>query len=223
MSKQDVDKHVTSQKTDIRGREPKKYVFVAIISAFSTLGLVVAGVLLYQVLAPSTAISPVSQRQSSNSLVIQPGQYVQSAFGNQAQVELTAVRRISNSPDEVSVEMRITRLTDNTLASDIINFGSTTARDPLTEETYQAIDMLNRSSGTLSLYQMRRGQPVAGYTVLKIPRNVNRIDLFIDDAGAFKNVPITQSEQIFSDTLNSSANRASSTSLVKGTSTNPEP
>ncbi len=112
---------------------------------------------------------------------------MQTALGNKAQVELTAVRRIPGAPDEVSVEIRINRLADDAVGSDIINVGSATARNPITSETYQAVDFLKRSPETVSLYQMRRGQPVEGYVVLKVPAGVMVIDIFIPETGAFKN------------------------------------
>ena len=121
---------------------------------------------------------------------------MQTALGNKAEVELTAVRRIPGTPDEVSVEMRINRLTDDAVGSDIINVGGTSARNPITSETYQAVDFLKRSSGTVSLYQMRRGQPVEGYVVLKVPAGVNAIDIFVPETGAFRNVAIANANQL---------------------------
>ena len=188
-----------------------KYFLVALLSALSTLGLVAAGWWLYQrmqvedaiaptevpvttasptvspTVAPTAPVAPVAPAPS---LGIQPGQFVQPALSNKGQVELIAVRRIPGAPDEVSVDMRINRLADDVVGGDLINVGGTTARNPITSETYQSLDPLKRSSGAVSLYQMRRGQPQEGYVVLKVPAGVSTLDIYVDQTQAFKNVPI---------------------------------
>ncbi|MBD1899110.1 hypothetical protein NDI44_07880 [Trichocoleus sp. DQ-A3] len=195
-----------------RRNNGSKYFLVALLSALSTLGLVAAGWWLYQrmqqenAIAPAevpvtTASPPVSPTISPTvpptapvalvpSLGIQPGQFVEPALSNKGQVELIAVRRILGAPDEVSVDMRINRLADDVVGGDLINVGGTTARNPITSETYQALDPLKRSSGTVSLYQMRLGQPQEGYVVLKVPAGVSTLDIYVDQTQAFKNVPI---------------------------------
>ncbi|MBD2741096.1 hypothetical protein [Coleofasciculus sp. FACHB-1120] len=195
-----------------RRNNGSKYFLVALLSVLSTLGLVAAGWWLYQRMQQENAIAPaeipvttasptVSPTISPTvapsaavapapSLGIQPGQFVQPALSNKAQVELIAVRRILGAPDEVSVDMRINRLADDVVGGDLINVGGTTARNPITSETYQALDPLKRSSATVSLYQMRRGQPQEAYVVLKVPAGVNALDIYVDQTQAFKNVPI---------------------------------
>ncbi|MBD1837257.1 hypothetical protein [Coleofasciculus sp. FACHB-501] len=198
-----------------RRNNGSKYFLVALLSALSTLGLVAAGWWLYQRMQQENAIAPaevpvttasptvsstisptvaptapVAPVAPAPSLGIQPGQFVEPALSNKGQVELIAVRRILGAPDEVSVDMRINRLADDVVGGDLINVGGTTARNPITSETYQALDPLKRSSGTVSLYQMRRGQPQEGYVVLKVPAGVSTLDIYVDQTQAFKNVPI---------------------------------
>lgn len=203
MSKQDFDR--PAAPTQIRNRgNGIKYVLVAVVSVLATLGLVASGLWLSRLFGSREAITPSNTQVAGGntttanpaaSVGIQSGQFVQTALGNKAQVELTAVRRIPGAPDEVSVEMRINRLTDDAVGSDIINVGSATARNPITSETYQAVDFLKRSSGTVSLYQMRRSQPVEGYVVLEVPAGVNAIDIFVPETGAFRNVAIADANQ----------------------------
>lgn len=219
MPKQDFDRPVAP--TQIRNRgNGTKYVLVAVVSVLATLGLVATGLWLSKLFGSREAM-PTARTESyapANTQVnggntttanfaanvgIQPGQFVQTALGNKAQVELTAVRRIPGAPDEVSVEMRINRLIDDAVGSDIINVGSATARNPITSETYQAVDFLKRSSGAVSLYQMRRGQPVESYVVLKVPAGVNAIDIFVPETAAFKNVAIAAANQVPSTANNS--------------------
>jgi hypothetical protein len=216
MPKQDFDRPVAPTQIQNRGNGIK-YVLVAVVSVLATLGLVATGLWFSQLFGSREAIAPSNTQVNNGNTTtgnsstqtpaatvgIQPGQFVQNALGNKAQVELTTVRRIPGAPDEVSVEMRINRLTDDAMGSDIISVGSTTARNPITSETYQAVDLLSRSSGSVSLYQMRRGQPVEGYVVLKVPAGVNAIDIFIPETGAFKNVAIAEANQVPSAANNS--------------------
>lgn len=210
MSKQDLERPVAP--TQSRNRADRiKYVSVAVVSVLTTLGLVATGLWFSRMFGSPEVIAPANtQVNNGNTTIgnpaanvgIQPG-FVQNALGNKAQVELTAVRRIPGTPDEVSVEMRINRLTDDAVGGDIINVGGTGARNPITSETYQAVDFLKRSSGTVSLYQMRRSQPVEGYVVLKVPAGVNAIDIFVPETGAFRNVAIADANQVPSAANNS--------------------
>lgn len=210
MSKQDIERPVAPVQSRNRANGIK-YVSVAVVSVLTTLGLVATGLWFSRMFGSPEVIAPANTQVNNGNTTtanlaatggIQPG-FVQTALGNKAQVELTAVRRIPGAPDEVSVEMRINRLTDDAVGGDIINVGGTGARNPITSETYQAVDFLKRSSGTVSLYQMRRGQPVEGYVVLKVPAGVNVIDIFVPETGAFRNVAIADANQVPSAANNS--------------------
>lgn len=211
MPKQDIDRPVAPTQIQNRGNG-KNYILVAIVSVLATLGLVASGLWLSRLFGSQEAIAPSNTQVNNGNTTtqatagtggIQPGQFVQNALGNKAQVELTAVRRIPGAPDEVSVEMLINSFTDNATGSDIINVGATTARNPLVSETYQPVDFLKRSSGTTSLFQMRRGQAMEAYVVLKVPAGVNAIDIFVPETGAFKNVAIADANQVPSAANNS--------------------
>lgn len=200
--------HEASKKINSRGNG-MKYVLVAVVSTLSTLGLVALCFFLYQLLGQRTAIAPANNQisgsnstsaNSSNSQFtandgLQSG-LVQPALGNKARVELTAVRRIPGAADEVSVEMRLERLTDNVERSEVISVGSTAARNPINSETYQAIDFLKRSSGVAALYGMERGESVEGYVVLNVPAGVKAIDIYVDNTQPFKNVAIADVNQV---------------------------
>jgi cytoskeletal protein RodZ len=145
-------------------------------------------------------ITPVSSAASDTTATapaatsgIQPGQFVQSAIGNKAKLELLAVKRITDpeakTRDVVNVQMRIRRLTSEVSPSDAINVAGTKARNPDTSETYEPVDY-KRSSGSVNLYFVRKNASSDAYVWLRIPEGVTAIDLFIPDTGAFKNVPI---------------------------------
>lgn len=212
MPKQDIDRPVAPTQIQNRGNG-KNYILVAMVSVLATLGLVASGLWLSQFFGSQEAMptastesdAPANTQATAGSSEIQPGQFVQSALGNKALVELTAVRRIPGAPDEVSVEMLINRLAGDVAASDMINVGSTGARNPITNETYQGVDFFKRSSGTMPLSPMNPGQPVEGYVVLKVPAGVNAIDIFVPESGVgvFKNVPIADANQVPSAANNS--------------------
>ncbi|OUL33242.1 hypothetical protein [Nostoc sp. 106C] len=159
----------------------------------------------------STAISPTSATKSIPAeptaspekttpasvaiSVLQPGQFMQPAFGNKAEVELLSAKRIKDpetgNRDVVNVQMRIRRqATDGVGGGDIISVASTTARNPETSETYKAI-ALNRSTGSVSLAQLRPKASADAYVWIRVPDGVKNLDIFVPDTAAFKNVPIS--------------------------------
>lgn len=206
MTKQSID-NGTSKKINSRD-DRMKYVLVAVVSMLSTLGLVALCFFLYQLLGQRTAIAPVNNQtngsnstsaSSSNQVTANNGSesgLVQLALGNKARVELTAVRRIPGAADEVTVEMRLERLSDNVTRGDVISVGSTAARNPINSETYTAIDFFKRSSGAASLFEMRQGEPVEGYVVLNVPAGVKAIDIYVDNTQPFKNVAIADANSV---------------------------
>lgn len=122
---------------------------------------------------------------------VQPGQFVQSALNNKAQVELLKVNRILGQRDVVNVQVRLRALRpDKAVGSDSIYMGGTTARNPETSETYK--DVNGESTGSVSLFQMRlQNQSSAdAYVWLRVPEGVNIIDIYMPNTQAFKNVPI---------------------------------
>ncbi|AFY90160.1 MAG: hypothetical protein CLLPBCKN_005739 [Chroococcidiopsis cubana SAG 39.79] len=142
----------------------------------------------------SSAASDTTATAPAATSGIQPGQFVQSAIGNKAKLELLAVKRITDpeakTRDVVNVQMRIRRLTSEVSPSDAINVAGTKARNPDTSETYEPVDY-KRSSGSVNLYFVRKNASSDAYVWLRIPEGVTAIDLFIPDTGAFKNVPIS--------------------------------
>lgn len=150
---------------------------------------------------------------------LRPGQFAVAAFGDKARVELLSVRRVPGKAEEVRVEMRVDRLADEA-AGEIIDVGATSARNSDTFDTYQPIDPLNRSSGLISLFELRRGQPVEGYAVLNVPPTVNVIDVVIENVGVFKKVPIAPAGQGTNPQNSSLANPSVGTST---TATSPLP
>lgn len=140
--------------------------------------------------SPATNVSP----SPTSSLPAPSNPYLQSALGNKAQVELLSVKRIPELPDQVTVEFRVNRVADQVATKDMINIGATTARNPVTNETYKSVDSETRSSGPIALFTLRQGQPLDGYVVLKVPRGITLIDVFVENTGTFKNVLVADAE-----------------------------
>ncbi|WP_026100057.1 hypothetical protein [Fortiea contorta] len=125
----------------------------------------------------------------------QPGQFVQPAFGNKAKIELLSAKRIKDpetaNRDVVNVQMRIRRQAADGIAdTDTISVVNTIARNPDTSETYKGISA-NRSTGSVSLSQLRPNASADAYIWIRVPDGVNNLDIFVPDTAAFKNVPIS--------------------------------
>lgn len=143
--------------------------------------------------SPQTTISPSPATATTSA--ISPGQFVQPAFGKKAEVELLSAKRIKDpetgNRDVVNLQMRIRRLaTDGVVGGDIISVASTTARNPETSVTYKGV-ALNRSTGSVSLFQVRPQASADAYIWLRVPDGINNLDIFVPDTAAFKNVPIS--------------------------------
>lgn len=148
---------------------------------------------------PTTEIETVSpstpQSKAAASAGIKPGQFVQPAFGNKAEVELLSVKRIKDpqtaNRDVVNVQMRIRRLaTDGVNPSESVGVYNTTARNPDTSETYKGVNS-DRSTGNVSLYSLRPKASADAYVWLRVPDGVNSLDVYVPDTAAFSNVPIS--------------------------------
>ncbi|WP_396336473.1 hypothetical protein [Fischerella sp. JS2] len=147
--------------------------------------------------APEVFSSPevTAQSATTSSETIQPGQFVQPAFGKKAEVELLSVKRIKDpetgNRDVVNVQMRIRRLAaDRVSPAEFIGVSNTTARNPETSETYKPISF-DRSTGSVSIFSLRPNASADAYVWLRIPQGVNTLDIFVPDTAAFKNVPIS--------------------------------
>ncbi|OKH22612.1 hypothetical protein NIES593_12530 [Hydrococcus rivularis NIES-593] len=168
--------------------------------------------------SPQTASSPtVPMTESSQqaNTEIQPGQFVQYAFKNRAQVELLSVKRIQN-PDNgqrnvVNVQMRVRNLggRNGTIVPKL-----TIARNPETSERYESYDRvvdkasfeqalrdgteidrsgrIDRATTYISLGLVKKGSSADGYVWLLIPEEVQTIDLIVPETAIFEKVPISE-------------------------------
>lgn len=142
--------------------------------------------------------SPQNGSPTATGTVIQPGQFAQPAIDNKAQVELVAVNRIQNPNtglrDFVNIQFRVKRTAPQNQAIDysrgVIFPGETTARNPSSGETYEAVDRMRWATSNVAVSDLKAGATADAYVWMQIPETVNQIDVLIPKTQAFKNVPI---------------------------------
>ena len=150
--------------------------------------------------APSTTtaipdVQPSVDTTAASSVpAAQSGQFVQPAFGNQAQVEVVSVQRIqdptSGDNNVVNVQMRISR-TDTPTASGTITPSQITARNASTGEPYTVVPDDIKSKNALSLSDMRSGTSKDISVRLQVPPNVNALNISVPGTELFKGIPIS--------------------------------
>lgn len=127
-----------------------------------------------------------------NNTGIQPGQFVQIGFKNTARIELLSVKRIQNSKvgerEFVNVQMRVHPL--NETGGPMFWPRDTKARNPETGEIYEVVSS-ESATGNFFIPKARIGALVDAHVWIRVPENVNTIDIFIADTGVFKSVPIS--------------------------------
>jgi len=213
-----------SAPPEIRRRGGSLNSFLAGIATTLALLLAAGGYWYYRMLQSGNVNNPLAQQSTSvNNGVVTPstppkeevktGEFVIPAAGNDARLELLSVRRVAGVPDEVELEMRLTRLADTLTGNSVINFQEVTGRHPVTYDVYSSVSPVNPNSKSVSLLNMRRGDSVNGYTVLKVPAAVDKIDVFVENGGAFKNVPVAVAETV----SNAPVNQTKTTTIVKTT------
>lgn len=131
-----------------------------------------------------------------NNAGFKAGEFAQLAYGSKARVELISVQRIpdptSGAPDMVSVQMRISRIDEKVVESNVIKVSETAARNSVSEQTYKAVNSLENVPQPVALKDIPQNGSVDTYVWLKVPKGVYAIDIYVPETGAFKNVPITQ-------------------------------
>lgn len=200
-----------------------KTFFSGITALFSILALLISGFTAYKVFtldqeldalrspsaqALTTSVPPASAPPASDdssappvssgtATVIQPGQMVQPALKNAAQVELLSVRRIKDpetgTRDVVNVQFRVRRTApDDVVTQPGFNSSFTKAMNPETNEVYKLIEGRDSSdSSGIAVGNMRKGASADAHAWLKVPEGVNTLDIYIPDTQTFKNVPIS--------------------------------
>lgn len=168
-------------------------------------------------LAPQTkqVNTPLATAPASPNNEVKTGEFVIPAAGNDARLELLSVKRVPGAADEVAVELRLTRLADTLIGNNVIDFGEIRGRQPVSYEVYPPVSPQTRSSGSVSLLNIRRGDSVTGYAVLKVPPQVDKIDIFVENGGAFKNVPVAVAEAVNNEPVSKTTTTTTTIKTVK--------
>ncbi len=141
----------------------------------------------------SPAQTPVSQAQAPGSTTgIQSGQFIQVGFDNTARIELLSVKRSQDSGvgkrEFVNVKMRVHPL--NETGGPMFWPRDTKARNPETSETYEAVTS-ETSTSNYFIPKASVGALVDAHVWLRVPENVNTVDILVPNTGVFKGVPIS--------------------------------
>lgn len=154
--------------------------------------------------SPQNEVSAASNASATpaSGTSIQPGQFVQPAIENRAEVTLLTVKRIQDpetgARDVVNVQFRVRRTERK--GNGFITPTNTTARNPDTGETYDSYRTAgikadkkpseDRATSSVLLLTVKEGASVDAYVWMKIPEGVNTVDLYIEKTQPFRTVPI---------------------------------
>jgi hypothetical protein len=128
---------------------------------------------------------------------IQPGQFVNPAFENDAQVELLSVKRITNPNTQernvVNIQFRVRKVGDfKDKPASRISASKVAARSSDTSEAFNVIYITKRNTFTdpMTLNLMEQGASADAYVWLEVPEAVKTLDIYIPETQAFKGVAI---------------------------------
>ncbi len=128
----------------------------------------------------------------SSARAIQPGEFSQKGYDNQATVEIVSAERLSNSPEIVNFSLRIRRdvETSGRGTGGALGLNTAKARNPQTNEVYPGV------RGKHTTFTTIRDLPydtwANAYFWLEVPEDVNVVDVVIPDNAIFEDVPISQ-------------------------------
>ena len=140
----------------------------------------------------SKLASSSNSTSSQQSKGIEPGQFVNKGVNNKIEIGLLSVKRIANpdggAENVVVVQMRVRRIVPKGEV-DSISFSQSKGRNPETSEVYRTIR--TKSTTYLSINSIPKDAWGNAYFWLRVPEEVNVIDIVIPETAIFKNVPIS--------------------------------
>ena len=136
-----------------------------------------------------TNLNSIQNQTSSES--IEPGQFVSIGYDNQLKIELLSAKRIENPKtgkrDVVNVNLRVKRQVAD--GKGFLSLGRTKGRNPETSEDYRTVS--NKSTSITRIRRLPENAWANGYFWLKVPEDVNTVDIVIPQTAIFKQVPIS--------------------------------
>jgi hypothetical protein len=124
---------------------------------------------------------------------VEPGRFVQPAYNGAGEVELLSVQRADGSGNSniVNVQMRIHRLRDRVSGVGDIDLAEVKAVNSRTNERYPTLEARSPFGNTFSLYDLRPNQSVNVSVRVRVPQDLDRIDLDVPQTNPFRGVPIS--------------------------------
>lgn len=119
---------------------------------------------------------------------VKPGLFVQPTQDKSGEVELLSATRASDK--SATIQLRVRRLDRPTSGMSLIDFPKTMALNTRTNERYAVLDY-RTSKEFLTMSELRPGSSVNASVTVRVPQDLDRIDLDIPNVRVFRNVPIS--------------------------------
>ncbi|GAP95912.1 hypothetical protein [Leptolyngbya sp. NIES-2104] len=123
---------------------------------------------------------------------VTPGQFRQPTQDETGEVELLSARRVERSGNQnfAKIDLRIRRLDRPAQGLTEIDLPNTIALNSRTNEKYTAVETKTPQDRLISMASLRPGATVNASVIVRVPDDLDRVDLDIPNVRVFRNVPI---------------------------------
>jgi hypothetical protein len=121
---------------------------------------------------------------------VEPGQFTQPAYGGAGEVELLSATRDTAGSDVVNVRLRVVRLSQPLETPGEINLSRTLAVNTRTNGSYPLISSQTPGDQVILLSNLRSGESTEATVSLRLPPEVDRLDIEFPGTRVFRSVPI---------------------------------
>ncbi|MBW4525732.1 MAG: hypothetical protein KME18_11120 [Phormidium tanganyikae FI6-MK23] len=152
-------------------------------------------------------VQPASQSNSSNQpesrpvapfiaqtrfQQVEPGKFLQPTRDQSGEVELLSANRVERSGrlNLARIDLRIRRLDRPVTGLTEIDLPNTIALNTRTNEKYTAVESRTPQERFINMASMRPGATMNASVIVRVPADLDRIDLDIPNVKVFRNVPI---------------------------------
>lgn len=123
---------------------------------------------------------------------VTPGQFRQPTLDRTGEVELLSARRVERSGNLnfAQIDLRIRRLDRPVQGLTEIDLPNTIALNSRTNEKFTAVETKTPQDRLINMASLRPGATVNASVIVRVPEDLDRIDLDIPNVRVFRNVPI---------------------------------
>lgn len=123
---------------------------------------------------------------------VKPGRYVQPTLDRSGEVEILSANRViqSGNPNLATIQLRIRRLAQPVQGLTEIDLPNAYALNTRTNEKYMAVRAQTPNDQFITMANLRPGTTVNASVTVRVPRDLDRIDLDIPNVRVFRNIPI---------------------------------